>query len=214
MTGGSGEADATNASALALAVCHELGNLLAGVRLEADLLESGSGPGELAGAARRIENASARAGSLLALVPPLLAPDRAALPAVDVLDVLDGLRSGLDASCDGRVQIDLKSAAALPPVRLAPEPIHHLLLTAIFQGLEAGGTASRVRVRASAEGADVALAVLDAGRVDEGRAPALRGRPLTFAIARSLLRGFAGRVEVAPFEAGTRVAFVLPAVRS
>jgi hypothetical protein len=199
---------------LVFPLCHELGNLLAGTRLEASLLDAGMGAAELAAAAERISGVSARAGSLLAMVRPLLAPDAAAALPTDPLEVLDGLRRGLDESCDARVAIVLKSAAELPDVDLAPEVIHHLLLTAIFLGLEAGGPDGRVRVFAEAVAGRVAFLVEDEGPPDDfPEPPELRGRPLTHQIARTLLATLGGRLEVSRPEGRTRVAFAFPTAR-
>jgi len=200
---------------LIFALCHELGNLLAGTRLEAGLMDPGSGAAELATAAERISELSARAGSLLALVRPLLAPDAVAVLPADPLDVLDGLRRGLDESCDTRVAIELKSAAPLPSVELEPEILHHLLLTAIFCGLEASVSRGRVRVYAEAVDGCVAFLVEDEGSFGvPDESSELRGRPLTHEIARVLLAGLGGSFEVSDSEGRTRVAFVFPIARS
>jgi signal transduction histidine kinase len=202
---------AASARDLVFALCHELGNLLAAARLEAGLLAADAGAAELATAAERIAEWSARAGSLLALVRPLLAPEAVLLLAADPLDVLDGLRSGLDESSDSRVVIALKSAAQLPGVSLAPELLHHLLLTAIYCGLEAAAPEGRVRVAAEAEGDSVAFVVEDEGGFGAAdRAPELRGRPLTHEIARVLLAGLGGRFEAVRSAGRTRVAFAFP----
>ena len=200
---------------LVFALCHELGNLLAGTRLEASQLDSGLASADLTAAAERISELSARAGSLLALVRPLLAPDAVAALPTDPLEVLDGLRRGLDESCDSRVVIVLKSAAELPDVDLAPEMLHHLLLTAIFLGLEAGGPGSRVRVVAEAADDRVAFVVEDEGPLGDLSEPSeLCGRPLTHEIARALLATLGGRFGVSSREGHTRVAFAVPTARS
>ena len=213
--GAPGEATAVRSPRdLVFALCHELGNLLAGTRLEASLLDSGVGATELAKAAERISEVSARAGSLLAQIRPLLAPDAAVALPTDPLDVLDGLRRGLDESCDARVAIVLKSAAELPDVDLAPEVLHHLLLTAIFFGLEASSPEGRVRVFADAVGRRVAFLVEDEGPPDDfPEPPELRGRPLTHEIARTLLATLGGRFEVSRPEGRTRVTFAFPPAR-
>jgi hypothetical protein len=196
---------------LVFALCHELGNLLAGARLEASQLDSDLEAAGLAAAAERISGVSARAGSLLALIRPLLAPDEALTLPTDPLDVLDGLRRGLDESCDARVAIVLKSAAELPDVDLAPEVLHHLLLTAVFLGLDAGEPEGRVRVFAEAVGGRVAFLVEDEGPPgDLSEPPELRGRPLTHEIARALLAAQGGRFRVSHAGDRTRVAFEFP----
>jgi signal transduction histidine kinase len=199
---------------LVFALCHELGNLLAGARLEASLLDPGAGATELAKAAERISEVSARAGSLLAQVRPLLAPDTAVPLPTDPLDVLDRLRHGLDETFDARVAIVLKSAAQLPDVDLAPEVLHHLLLTAIFLGLEASGPKGCVCVFAEASGERVAFLVEDEGRPhDLSEPPELHGRPLTHEIARALLGTLGGSFDVSRADGRTRVTFAFPTAR-
>ena len=199
---------------LVFALCHEIGNLLAGARLQASLLDLDAGATELAKAAERISEVSARAGSLLAQVRPLLAPDTAVTLPTDPLDALDRLRRGLDENFDVRVVIVLKSAARLPDVDLAPEVLYHLLLTAIFLGLEAGSPKGRVRVFAEASGERVAFFVEDEGRPpDLSRPPELHGRPLTHEIARALLGTLGGSFDVSRAEGRTRVSFAFPTAR-
>jgi len=195
---------------LVFALCHEIGNLLAASRLEASLLTTVGESGELAHAAERISEISARAGSLLALLRPLLVPNEIEALATDPVEILGGLRRGLDASCDERVGIDLDSAATLPAAALAGEVIHHLLLTEIFFGLEAAGSEGGARVSARALDGCVVFRV-DSGAcpdLDQGSGP-LRGRPLAHAIAGALLAHQRGRLEVSQGEGRTRVDFAL-----
>ena len=217
MAGGgeSGEAVAARSRRdLVLALCHEMGNLLAAVRLEAGLFDPRSGAAELNAAAERISELSARTGSLLALVRPLLEPDAVAVLPSDPLDVLDGLRSGLDESCDTRVAIQLKSAARLSGVAIAPEVVHNLLLVAIFAGLEASDSAAGVRVSAEAASGCVVFLVEDEGSYrSSDRSPELRGRPLAHEISRVLLAGLGGRFEVSRSDGRTRVSFAFPIAR-
>jgi signal transduction histidine kinase len=215
-TGAAGEAtELRSPREFVFALCHEIGNLLAATRLEAALLHAGADPAELARAAERISEVSARAGSLLAQVRPLLAPEAVAILPSDPLDVLDGLRRGLDESCDTRVAIELKSAASLPEVELAPEVLHHLLLTAILYGLEAGGSEGRVRVFAEQAGESVAFLVEDDSRPRASEeSPELRGLPLTHEIARVLLAALGGRFEVSHPGGRRRVAFSFPIDRA
>ena len=149
-------------------VCHEIGNLLAGTRLEASLLDPDAAADTLKSTAARIESASARAGALLALIRPILETDSLRVGPVDPLDVLAGLRSGLDAGIDARVAVDFKSAVDLPAVRLPSEPLHHLLICAIYCGLESAGEGSGVRIRAEGRDASVDFAV-DLDRSEERR---------------------------------------------
>ena len=208
-----GEDAARSARELVFALCHEIGNLLAATRLEAGLLDPQVGPTDLERAAERISEVSARAGSLLALVRPLLAPADVAILTADPLDVLDALRRGFDEHCDVRVAVELKSAAPLPGVPLAPEVIYHLLLIATYCGLEAAAPDGRVRIFAAPVGEGVAFLVEDEGRaLEASESPELRGRPLTHAISRSLLALQGGSFEVARPEGRTRLTFAFPKV--
>jgi hypothetical protein len=146
------------------------------------------------------------------MVRPLLEPDSLAPLATDPLDLLEGLRGGLDEACDARVAIVLKSAAATPPVVLASDAVHHLLLTAIFAGLEADKAGGRVRIWCDGEPGRVTFVVEDAGAAFElDPLAALRGRPLTLMVAESILGEMDGRVAVSRADGRTRVGFDFPA---
>ena len=105
---------------LVFALAHEIANLLAAARLEAGLLDPAAPAAELQRIADCVSETSARAGSLLALLRPLLAPEGVDPVPIDALELLEGLRGGLDESSDTRVVIALKTAVELPAVPLAP----------------------------------------------------------------------------------------------
>jgi len=193
--------EGTETRELVFALAHEIANLLAGVRLEAGLLDPSTGAEAFQQGADCISLSSARAGALLALLRPLLAPEAVEPVPIDALELLEGLRSGLDESSDTRVVIALKTAALLPAVRLAPDSVHHLLLTAIWAGLEAAPAGGRLRVSChvqSESGSDRVAFVVE----DDGPAPDidpggdLRGRPLTWAVTRAVLTAMDGRFDV------------------
>jgi len=206
-----GDDAASSPREFVFALCHEIGNLLAAARLEAGLLDPQASPTDLERAAERISEVSARAGSLLALVRPLLAPADLAIVSTDPLDVLDALRRGFDEHCDVRVAVDLKSAALLPSVPLAPEVLHHLLLIATYYGLEAAAPAGRVRVFAAPLGEGIAVVVEDDGSAPEtSESAGLRGRPLTHLLSRSLLALQGGSFQVTRSAHRTRLTFAFP----
>jgi len=210
---------AADARELVFALTHEIANLLAGSRLEAGLIDPAAGGEGVLRAAGRISETSARAGSLLAMLRPLITPEAVTAMSIDALELLEGLRSGLDESSDTRVAIALKTAATVPNVRLAPDTVHHLLLTAIWAGLEASPIDAGVRVRCSSVADRVGFVVEDDGAApDLDPGGQLRGRPLTLAIAHHLIAAMDGRLELErtgtrEASAGcTRVTFDLPAV--
>lgn len=200
----------TEARELIFALVHEIANLLAGSRLEAGLLDPAAAGSELQRIANCISESSARAGSLLALLRPLLAPEDVVPLPIDALELLEGLRGGLDESSDARVVIALKTAVELPAVRLAPDSVHHLLLTAIWAGLEAASADGALRVFCRADGERVAFVVEDDGPApDLEPAGALRGRPLGWAITRTLLAAMDGRVDIRRDEVAGRTCVTL-----
>jgi len=204
---------APSAHALVFAICHEVANLLAGTRLEASLIDPDGDGVSLVKTAARIESASARAGALLASIRPVLDPESQSLFAVDPADVLQGLYSGLDASVDARVVVDLESAVDLPARTLATEPVHFLLVSLVYCALAEAPSPACVRVSAGARGAELAFAVRCDGELGiEDASPALRGAPLALAVARRIVGAAAvgGRVEAACEEGGTRIELVFP----
>lgn len=180
---------------LVLALCHELGNLLAGVRLAADLLGRDEGA--------RMAGLAARAGSLAGLVPALLrAPD--ASPSLDPALLLEGLRRDLDPS--EAVEIAAEAPETLPAVVGDAEALHHLLLAELRAALEdvrgtrggpprarAASAAVRLCLERTAEGVAVGIERPGAPPPDE---PAVQpsGAALTRAIGASLLGRWSGRV--------------------
>ncbi len=187
---------------LLLALCHEVGNLLAAVRLHSHLLDEDS--------AAQISQLAGRAGSLVALVRPLLtpAPERSAPLAPRA--VLAGLRRGLDDTDAVQVRIDVESAADLPDVAIDGETLHHLLLAQILAALEERGTAAPLRVTAEALGDGVAFVVADAPSADVAlEAPGLHGGALGRALAQTILGARGGRVEIQRRPDGARTAYVV-----
>ena len=196
-----------------LALGHEIGNLLAATRLHAHLIESDASPDKLADVADTIGELSSRMGSLLAQVRPLLTavPDEA--PIIDPLEVLDGVRRGIEERCDARVEIDLESAAGLPLAVIDPEPLHHILLTSIYQALEESEPDGKVAVSACARERAIAFYVDAECKLEEAEAGALRGRALLCAAADAILRPRGGRIEARAHASGSRIELTVPVDR-
>jgi hypothetical protein len=198
---------------LVFALCHEVGNLLAAARLHTHLLAPRAGEPALRDASRSVARAAARGGALLAQVRPLLAPD-----TVEPLDVAPGdalrlLRQGLDAESSQRIAIDLRSAASLPTVRIAPEILNALLLGAVVLGLDASAERERVRVSAHASAARVAFRVLYAAPPAPAASPQapLCGRALSVACADALLGAQGGGVVESRVGGCERIDYWVPA---
>jgi signal transduction histidine kinase len=192
-------------SALQVAVAHEVGNLLAAIRLSAYLLPAAEAR-ERARGARQIEQLAAQAGELLAQVRPLLADSRAGA-AVAPAEVLEGVRRAL-ADAPGNERLEVKAAPrGLPDVRVDPDALHHALLTLARGALEAASDGGRVVLRAGRSGRRIAFEIADTGRPFEPPpARALpRGRALAVRLADAALRPEGGAAELRAGRGGTRV---------
>ncbi len=191
---------------LVYALCHEVGNLLAAQRLQCQLLDD-----EEAGA--RISELAARAGSLLALVRPLLEAMPVPGAGVEPLEILDSVRRGLDDPEDRRVSVRLKTAVDLPDVAVEGQTLLHLLLVELFAAFEDLPEGERLVLFAERRSNAVAFVLEDAGKPqDRQSGPRLAGRPLTQELARSILERCGGGFELELPAEGTRVALLVPTV--
>ena len=201
---------------LVRALCHDVGNLLAAVRLSAHLHPSAGTEAERVAASREIEELAAQAGSLLAHVRPLLAGSSIGRLRVSPGEVLSAVTRALKDREMGNATLSIARGRSLPDVRVDPDALYHLLLTLIRGSLEAVAPDGRVRVSARHQGRRVILSVIDSGRqidLDElrwGSAPS--GRELAVRIADAVLRLMGGRASAELERRGTRVDLFLPAM--
>ena len=212
MTGANDQAHPEPAE-LVLALAHEIGNLLAATRLHAHLIDDDATAAELAKISATIGELSSRMGSLLAQIRPLVSPVPDRAPNIDPIEVLDGVRRGIEESCDQRVAVDLDSAAGLPMAVIDPEPLHHILLTSIYQALEESEPAGRVAVSAFARAESIVFAVDDESKFEALAGGALKGRALLQAVANAILRPRGAQIAIRSLGAGNRVELAVPAVR-
>jgi nitrogen-specific signal transduction histidine kinase len=181
---------------LVLALGHEIGNLLAATRLHTHLINADTGATELSRISATIGELASRMGSLLAQVRPLVSPVQEGPPSIDPVEVLDGVHRGIEESCDERVAVDLDSAAGLPMAVIDPEPLHHILLTLIYQALEESEPAGN-----------------DESRFEDIAGGALKGRALLYTVADAILRPRGGQIAARSLSAGNRVELTVPAAR-
>ncbi|MCH8889929.1 MAG: hypothetical protein IH827_02435 [Myxococcales bacterium] len=198
---------------LVLALGHEIGNLLAATRLHAHLIDADTTAAERSKIAATIGELSSRMGSLLAQIRPLVSPVPDGAPNIDPLEVLDGVHRGIEESCDERVAIDLESAAGLPTAAIDPEPLHHILLTTIYQALEESEPDGKVAVSAFAHAESIVFAVDGESEFEDVAGSALMGRALLHAVADAILRPRRGQVAIRSLGAGNRVELTVPAAR-
>jgi nitrogen-specific signal transduction histidine kinase len=198
---------------LVLALGHEIGNLLAATRLHAHLINPDATATELLEISETIGELSSRMGSLLAQIRPLMSPVSEDAPNVDPLEVLDGVRRGIEESCDARVEIDLESADGLAMAVIDPEPLHHILLTSVYQALEESEPAGKVAVSAFARGDSIVFAVDGETAFETDSGSALKGRALLHAVADAILRPRQARIATHSLGSGHRVELSVPAHR-
>ena len=200
---------------LVRALCHDVGNLLAAVRLSAHLLATESAEEERSSLTRDIEDLAAVAGALLAHIRPLLSGATLARVPVSPAEVLLALTRALEDRKPGGAALSIARGRGLPDVRVDPEALHHLLLTLVHGSLEAAGPGGRVRVSAKQEGRRVIVSVTDDGsplELDQARSGLMPGgRELAIRVAEAVLRLMGGRATAELRRRGTRIDLFLPA---
>jgi len=201
---------------LVFALCHEVGNLLAAVRLRAHLVDEELGRRELAAASVEIDDLCARASALLAQVRPILSGPGDPPRPVPAERVLSAVQQTLDDQGVRGVSLRLEMADDLPDIRVDPEVLHPVLLTLIQGAVEAASPRGAVVVRAEPSGGDLAIAIRDDGDEEEDlsdwRSQPRRGRPLAWAAAERILEGWSGTLVVSRRDGGgTHVRVALPA---
>lgn len=190
------------------ALAHELGNLLAAMRLAAHLLPHEADPAERAEGARRIEALTAEAGALAALLRPLAGRRRGCAVAVDAAQSLETLREAL-CDADGAARVEIRPAPARLAARVDPDALHHALASLVRAALAASPPEALVAVAARRAAGAVVFAIEDAGREDAE--PRLRGRALRVRLADAALRASGGGVDCRARRGGTRVQVRVPA---
>ncbi len=198
---------------LVLALGHEIGNLLAATRMHAHLIDADRTATELSESSATIGELSSRMGSLLAQIRPLVSPVPEGAPNIDPIEVLDGVHRGIEESCDERVAIDLESAVGLPTAVIDPEPLHHILLTTIYQTLEESEPDGKVAVAAFAQADSIVFTVDDESQIEDVAGGALRGRALLHSVADAILRPRRGQIAIRSLSAGNRVELTVPVAR-
>jgi signal transduction histidine kinase len=203
---------------LVFAICHEVGNLVGAIRLNAHLIDDQASPVELAQASVEIDDSSARIRSLLALIRPLLTAD-AAGPARSATSrpesVVRGVGEALEEIGARGVEVQVTGGLGLAEVCAQHEILHHLLLTLAFHAIEEARPHGHVVLGATG-GANgcVEFFIVDDGREDPelgepSESPAT-GRGLAFAVARVLLDRIGGGVEATRSGERTHVVLQLP----
>ncbi len=188
---------------LVAAMCHEISNLVAAVRLRAHLLDEDLDTRGLAVASLEIDDLSARSATLLALVRPVLVAPLEEIPPIGAGVIALGFERAL-AEYGGRgFEIVFETEPLLPEVRAEPEVFHYILLCHAYGAMEAMGTTDsggRIRIEVVAAEKEVIFAIEDQAPADAEHLSwweaSLRGRALESAMANYILSRRGARFDV------------------
>lgn len=210
---------------LAAGVAHDMGNPLASIELQLQLLDEGRLPDEDASVVRTVRQEVSRLGRILREIVDFARRrrDEATLVAVQSV-VRDALRLVRHDPRMRRVQSELDFDPDTPPVFMVEDHLMQVVLNLLMNALDAMEGEGRLRLELQPVGERVALRVHDTGcgmdRATLGRcfeplfttkAPG-RGTGLGLSISRDILRSCDGDLELhsAPGH-GTTAVVTLPA---
>ncbi|MCP5070402.1 MAG: HAMP domain-containing histidine kinase [bacterium] len=192
-------------------VCHELGNLLAGVQLSGHFLGDSLPAADRRQMARDVQLLSAQAGAWVALIRPLQM-HKLLLSRVAPADLLAALRRRVEELQACPEQLKALQGKRLPDIRIDGDAVHQLLTLWVTGALAEGGAGVRLKIEAREQARHLVLLLTDTGKpfVPAGASPAVRGRELALQVGDHLLRVGGGRLEVMSRPRGNRVELYLP----
>ena len=194
-------------------IFHEIGNLVAAIRLQAHLLDEDLGAVGLARASLEIEGLGARTTSLLSVARPLMTGVSAGATCEPV-EVLAGVEDLLlDVGLRG-VELEVDVASDLPAVPIERNVLHPLLSSLAGDALEALGGKGTLGLSASRSAEFVEIRVIDSAAPDASLASwesdGRRGRGLAVSAAQRLLMPLGGHVAVDRSDDRTCISLFLP----
>jgi signal transduction histidine kinase len=199
---------AAETTELLQALGHEVGNLLAAIRLSAHLIVVGEAGSE---ASADIEELAARAGVLLTLIRPLLRGGEDERARLDADELVTGLVRALEGRRDRSERLEVvPPGAQLPAVRADPDALHHAFVVLVVGALEASRPGGAVRVAARRQGRELVLSVEDDAGTLLAEPDALLGRSLDLRLVEAVVSRDGGRLRVTGGAEGTRAEIVLP----
>jgi signal transduction histidine kinase len=203
---------------LAFAMCHEISNLVAAVRLQAHLLDEELDARGLAVSSLVIDDLSARSAALLALIRPVLSevvePStssefdsnfKSGSGCLGISPILAGvIAHGFEralAEHGGRgIEIEFDIEDDLPEVLVDSEVLHYILLMHAYGAMEAMENGGTIRVEVVAREKEVVFAIEDRAPEDpdlvQWRGASRRGRALECAVADHILAKRGARFDV------------------
>ncbi len=208
------ESDEILSKRLVSAICHEIANHFAAVRLQAHLLNGELNPRNLAKASLTIEDLAARSSALLGLVRPILWGAEQSPILTEAQAIAHGLRDELVGHGSGGVKFQFEFAEDLPEVHADAGVMHYLLLLHTLGALEAATTGDQLRIVVEGRDGLVAFVIEESATGAEELLnwsdASLRGRPLCSAIADHVLRHSDGELRISSDGSQFRTEFIVP----
>lgn len=208
---------ADDSTSLVFALCHEVSNLVAAVRLQAHLLDEDLDARGLAVASLEIDDLSARTGSLLALVRPVLSPAPDTIPPVGAGVIALGVERALSEYGGRGIDFVFDTEPGLPEVKAEPELFHYLLLCHAYGSMEAMEsleTRGQIRIEVAARDKEVVFAIEDQAPEDAEHLSwwnaSLRGRALESAVTHHILAKRSARFDVRRQDGRNRTELAAP----
>lgn len=191
-------------------LCHELGNLLAGIRLSAHFLGGRATAADRRKLGRDVELLTAQAGAWVALIRPLRI-QRPSQSRVAPAELLAALERSVVELLDEPDQLRMPKGRGLPDLRIDSDAVHHLLVL-LVAGAISESDGHRIRILLGEERRHVVLTVADGTGQLPARpeGPSLRGRELARMVGDAVLQSAGGRLVIGAAARGNRVELWLP----
>lgn len=200
---------------LVFAIAHEIGNHLGAIRLHADLIHRDQGTRALATTSVAIDDLAARAGPLLALLRPILSSHTmAGMESAEGLPwsvLFNGIQRQIEDEGTRGVRIEFPRVAESEQTAPGSDWLHPLLTVLVGSTLEVVSPSGTICFGLEFGDGQTVLTVEDDGAEEDLSSQAvLRGRPLGVEIARRLVAGLGGRVDVHRDSNRTRIELIFP----
>jgi len=197
-------------------VCHEIGNLLAAVRLSGYVLTIDEGDPQVRATAEDIEVLAIHAAALMHLLPPVLAMREEECRGVEPRVLREALSRSLPSHVFSTIEFEEPKETEKPSLWLRSQEFCNVLIAFVIasRGASQGTGRLRISFRTQADSAQVVIEDRAGSLLEEELdVAALRGMALVLALAEFLLLPIGGGISVdgGCFEGkGTRVEFFLP----
>ncbi|MFT5442856.1 MAG: hypothetical protein ACI8W3_001900 [Myxococcota bacterium] len=199
---------------LIFAMCHEISNLVAAIRLQAHLVDEDLDARGLAVASLEIDDLSARSAAILALIRPVLSPAPAEIAPLDAGVIALGFERAIVDYGGRGFEIAFDIPSDLPEIRAETEVFHYILLSQAYGAMEAMSPGGEIRVEVVVEEKEVIFVIEDGAPEEEEhlawREASLRGRALECAVAHQILTKRGARFSVERRGAKNRTEIAAP----